>query len=95
MTKLTKIQSINNIILTKKELLIKKLYLYPKIDIKRFIYGRCKLDEIDIKLIRMLQNDARTSFKDIAKASNVSIDTIKNRFKNLKKAGVFVVVPLF
>jgi len=33
----------------------------------------------------MLQNDARTSFKEIAKECNVSLDTIKNRFNKLKK----------
>ena len=47
-----------------------------------------KLDEINVKLLRMLQNDARTSFKEIAKECNVSLDTIKNRFNGLKKNGV-------
>jgi len=47
-----------------------------------------KLDEINVKLLRMLQNDARTSFKEIAKECNVSLDTIKNRFNVLKKNGV-------
>jgi len=47
-----------------------------------------KLDEINVKLLRMLQNDARTSFKEIAKECNVSLDTIKNRFNLLKKNGV-------
>jgi DNA-binding Lrp family transcriptional regulator len=47
-----------------------------------------KLDEIDIKLIRTLQNDARTSLKEVARECNVSIDTIKNRYNILKKIGV-------
>jgi Lrp/AsnC family transcriptional regulator for asnA, asnC and gidA len=47
-----------------------------------------KIDNINAKLLRMLQNDARTSFKDIAKECNVSLDTIKNRFNILKKNGV-------
>ena len=47
-----------------------------------------KIDEINKKLLRMLQNDARTSFKDIAKECDVSIDTIKNRFNVLMKNGV-------
>lgn len=47
-----------------------------------------KLDKINVKLLRMLQNDARTSFKDIAKECNVSLDTIKNRFNILMKNGV-------
>jgi len=47
-----------------------------------------KLDKINVKILRMLQNDARTSFKEIAKECNVSLDTIKNRFNILKKNGV-------
>jgi len=47
-----------------------------------------KVDERDVKILRMLQNDARTSFKEIAKECNVSLDTIKNRFNKLKKNGV-------
>ena len=47
-----------------------------------------KVDELDVKILRMLQNDARTSFKEIAKECNVSLDTIKNRFNKLKKNGV-------
>ena len=47
-----------------------------------------RIDHINAKLIRMLQNDARTSFKDIAKECNVSLDTIKNRYNILKKNGV-------
>ena len=47
-----------------------------------------RIDQINAKLLRMLQNDARTSFKDIAKECNVSIDTIKNRYNILKKNGV-------
>jgi len=47
-----------------------------------------RIDNINAKLLRMLQSDARTSFKDIAKECNVSLDTIKNRFNILKKNGV-------
>jgi Lrp/AsnC family transcriptional regulator for asnA, asnC and gidA len=47
-----------------------------------------KVDEIDVKMLRMLQNDARTPFKEIADQCNVSTDTIKNRFTMLKKNGV-------
>ncbi len=46
------------------------------------------VDEIDVKILRMLQNDARTPFKEIANQCNVSIDTIKNRFTALRKNGV-------
>lgn len=47
-----------------------------------------KIDNINAKLLRMLQSDARTSFKDIAKECNVSLDTIKNRYNILKKNGI-------
>ena len=46
------------------------------------------IDEIDKNILRTLQNDARTSFKEIANKCNVSIDTIKNRFNMLKKNGI-------
>lgn len=46
------------------------------------------IDEIDIKILRMLQKDARTPFKEIADHCNVTIETIKNRFISLKERGV-------
>ena len=46
------------------------------------------IDKIDAKILRMLQNDARASFKEIADQCNVTTDTIKNRFTMLKKNGV-------
>lgn len=46
------------------------------------------IDETDETLLRMLQDDARTPFKEIADHCNVSTDTIKNRFNMLKKKGV-------
>ena len=41
------------------------------------------LDEIDIKILRALQKDIRTPFKEIAKKCNISTDTIKNRYNKL------------
>ncbi|MCK5261758.1 MAG: Lrp/AsnC family transcriptional regulator [Thermoplasmatales archaeon] len=46
------------------------------------------MDQIDVKILRMLQQDARTPFKVIAEQCNVSTDTIKNRFNSLKKKGI-------
>ena len=46
------------------------------------------IDEVDVKILRMLQNDARTPFKEIADHCNVTIDTIKNRFISLKQKGI-------
>ena len=42
-----------------------------------------KLDEIDIKILRALQKDIRTPFKEIANKCNISTDTIKNRYNKL------------
>jgi len=47
-----------------------------------------KIDEIDVKLIRALQKNARTNFADIAKDCGVSTDTISKRFKRMKKTGI-------
>ena len=42
-----------------------------------------KLDEIDIKILRTLQKDVRTPFKEIANQCNISTDTIKNRYNRM------------
>jgi DNA-binding Lrp family transcriptional regulator len=47
-----------------------------------------KFDETDIRIIRNLQKDARTSFADIAAECGVSVDTIIKRFQRLRKNGV-------
>jgi DNA-binding Lrp family transcriptional regulator len=47
-----------------------------------------RLDDIDLKLIRALQKDARTSFADIARDCEVSTDTISKRFRKMKKSGI-------
>ena len=41
------------------------------------------LDEIDIKILRILQKDIRTPFKEIANQCNISTDTIKNRYNKM------------
>lgn len=47
-----------------------------------------EIDGVDVKIIRALQKDARTSFAEIAKDSGVSIDTIIKRFRRMKANGV-------
>ena len=49
-----------------------------------------KLDKIDTIILEMLKEDARTSFREIARKINVSPDTISNRFERLKEQGVIV-----
>lgn len=46
------------------------------------------IDEVDVKIIRALQKDARTTFTDIARDCGVSTDTISKRFRKMKKAGI-------
>ena len=46
------------------------------------------LDEIDRNILRILQNDARTSYREIQTQLGISIGTIHNRIAKLKKNGV-------
>ncbi|MDI9620110.1 MAG: Lrp/AsnC family transcriptional regulator [Candidatus Nezhaarchaeota archaeon] len=46
------------------------------------------LDEVDLKILRMLQEDARTPFSKIASTIGVSEATIHLRVQKLRKLGV-------
>jgi DNA-binding Lrp family transcriptional regulator len=46
------------------------------------------IDEIDVKVLKFLLKNSRKSFSEIAKECNVSTVTIKNRYNELKKAGI-------
>lgn len=51
--------------------------------------GRKKnIDETDIKIIKRLLKNSRTSFAEIAEECKVSTLTIKNRYNRLKKMGI-------
>lgn len=47
-----------------------------------------KIDEVDVKLIRALQRDARANFAYVAKDCGVSVDTVSKRFKRMKRIGI-------
>jgi DNA-binding Lrp family transcriptional regulator len=47
-----------------------------------------KLDEVDLKLLRLLSNNARLSYAKMSKELDLTANTIKNRIMNLKKSGV-------
>jgi Lrp/AsnC family transcriptional regulator for asnA, asnC and gidA len=49
---------------------------------------RPKIDEIDIRILKILLNDPRTSFAEIAKDCRMSTNTIRMRHKRLKETGV-------
>lgn len=46
------------------------------------------LDEIDRNILRVLQRDARTSYREIKGRLGISIGTIHNRISKLKKEGI-------
>ena len=47
-----------------------------------------KIDEIDVKILKALLEDARTNFTDIARDCGVSAPSIVKRFYNLKRSGI-------
>ncbi len=49
-----------------------------------------KLDKLDKSILAYLTDHARASFREIAKALNVSVGTVKNRIEKLEKAGVLI-----
>jgi DNA-binding Lrp family transcriptional regulator len=50
--------------------------------------GTIKLDDLDIDILRSLNESARKSFRDIAKELHVSLTTVSNRVRGLEKNGV-------
>lgn len=50
--------------------------------------ARPVVDEVDIKILKTLMKDPRTSFAKIAKSCQLSTNTIRTRFARLKKIGV-------
>ncbi len=46
------------------------------------------LDDLDVRILRLLNADARKSFRDIAKEVDASISTVSNRIRKLEAAGV-------
>jgi DNA-binding Lrp family transcriptional regulator len=47
-----------------------------------------EVDTTDMKIVQMLERDARTSFRDIAKKLKISEGTVYNRVKRMQEAGV-------
>ncbi|MEM2939660.1 MAG: Lrp/AsnC family transcriptional regulator [Candidatus Bathyarchaeia archaeon] len=46
------------------------------------------VDELDLQIIRLLQEDSRISFNKIASKLDVSVGTAYNRIKNLEEKGI-------
>ena len=46
------------------------------------------LDELDLRILRLLNADARKSFREIAKAVDASLSTVSNRVRKLEEQGI-------
>ena len=46
------------------------------------------LDDIDKKIIKVLEDDARTSLRKISELVDVSLGTVSNRVKRMEKNGI-------
>ncbi|MBI4393187.1 MAG: Lrp/AsnC family transcriptional regulator [Euryarchaeota archaeon] len=46
------------------------------------------LDELDLKIVRSLNKNARKSYRDIARELDIALSTVSNRIKRLHEAGV-------
>jgi len=46
------------------------------------------IDEIDIAILKEVQNDSKTSYRDIAKRLELSVGTVHNREKKMMDLGV-------
>src|SRR6266699_3236157 len=46
------------------------------------------LDDLDVRIVRLLNSDARKSFRDISKEVDASISTVSNRIHRLEEDGV-------
>ncbi len=55
---------------------------------KQRIAGSVELDDLDIEILRSLNDNARKSFRDIAKELRVSLTTVSNRVKAMEREGV-------
>lgn len=47
-----------------------------------------KIDELDSEILRILNENARQSYREIARKTHVSLSTIASRIKQMEKSGV-------
>jgi len=50
--------------------------------------GTLMIDDLDIDILRSLNENGRKSFRDIAKELHISLTTVSNRVRALEKSGV-------
>ncbi len=46
------------------------------------------LEQLDLEIIRALQKDARSSFRDIARRLDIAVGTVQSRIRKLEELGV-------
>ncbi len=47
-----------------------------------------KVDETDLKILKILEEDSKTNYREIASRLNIAIGTVSNRINNLKERGI-------
>jgi len=52
------------------------------------------VDELNRSIIKLLQDDGRMAYKDVARALDVSEGTIRNRVQSMKQSGLLKIVAL-
>jgi DNA-binding Lrp family transcriptional regulator len=48
------------------------------------------LDDLDLRILRLLNANARKSFREIAKAVDASLSTVSNRVRKLEEEGIIM-----
>lgn len=51
-------------------------------------YGGEDVDQLDIRMLRLLNKNGRTSFREIAKKLRVSLSTVSNRIHKMEERGI-------
>jgi DNA-binding Lrp family transcriptional regulator len=57
-----------------------------KVDVKPA--ERVELDDLDVRILRSMNKNARKSFRDIARELGISLSTVSHRVKRLEESGV-------
>jgi len=47
-----------------------------------------KVDETDLKILKILEQDSKTNYREIAQQLEIAIGTVSNRINNLKDHGI-------
>ena len=82
-----------NIIVLEKGSTFTKAYFVPKQNSEEIVYSGggeivTKLDDIDLELLRVLNDSARMSLINLAEKLKISADTVRYRMNNLRNKGV-------